>query len=51
MRDSDPSSPKLDKMADVDIPMVPCKRNNENDGGWDMKQTMFCPDYKSTDFL
>ena len=36
---------------DIEIPLVPCKRNNMNDGNFDLSATMFCPDYKDTDIL
>ena len=51
VRDFDESLPPTKKVQDIDIPLVPCKKNHENDNEWDYSSTMFCPDFKDTDIL
>ena len=45
------SLPKTSDHTDIEVPMVPCPRNNLNDNGWSMSATMWCPKFKETDIL
>ena len=45
IRDFNESLPRTPKSQDIEIPMIPCPRKNEFDGGWSMSSTFWCPDY------
>ena len=51
VRDFNESLPATEKRQDIDIPMIPCPKNHENDNGWDFTAPLFCPDFKETDIL
>ena len=39
------------KNQDIEIPMKPCRVNNDFDGNWDMSATHFCPEFRPTDIM
>ena len=41
----------LEQSLDIEIPMVPCNKSTEYDGGWVANATMFCPNYTESDIL
>ena len=51
IRNFNVSEPTVEKTQDIEIPLIPCEKNQTFVNEWDFTATEFCPEFKPSDIL